>query len=114
MIHIAKLHAITHHQAARIRCFAAGDHFEQRGFTRAVGANHTHNTTRRQLEGKIVNQQPIAKTLGESLGNNDGISQPRRGRDGDFGRVRRLILAAAQQILIGRDTRLGFRLPRGG
>ena len=50
-----------------IGLFLAGQHAEQRGLARAVGADDADNAAGRQLEGKIVDQQPVAIGLVQAL-----------------------------------------------
>ena len=92
----------------------AGDHLEQRGLAGAVGADHADDAARRQVEGEIVDQQPVAEALGDLLGRDDVVAEPRPGRDDDLRLVERRLLLLGHHLLVGRDARLALGAPRLG
>ena len=56
LIHIGQLYRVAKFNRALIGLFLAGEHLEQRGFTRAVGPNHAYNAAGREREGQTFNQ----------------------------------------------------------
>ena len=67
LIDIAQLHAVADFDFPGIGLFLAGQHAEQRRLAGAVGTDDADNAAGRQLEGKIVDQQPVAIGLGQAL-----------------------------------------------
>ncbi len=84
LIDIAELDRIADDESARIGLFLAGDHAEQRRFAGAVGADDADDAAGRQVEGKIVDQEPVAIAFAEMLGLDHQIAEPRPGRNDDL------------------------------
>src|SRR4051812_3926687 len=76
LVDIAEMHALADDNGALVRGFLLGDHPEQRGLAGAVGADHADDAARRQLEGEIVDQHAVAKTLAEAFEVDDVLPQP--------------------------------------
>src|SRR5690606_13877428 len=82
----------------------------ERRLARTVRTNHTDNAARRQLEGKIIDQQTIAKALGDAVRLIDVASEARSRRDDDLRLAFLLLARFGEKVVIGIDTRLGLRL----
>ena len=70
-----------------VRLLLADDHPEQRRLADAVGADHADDAGARQRERQVVHEQPVAEPLGQALGLEHDVAQPRPGRDVDLGGV---------------------------
>src|SRR4029453_13131123 len=114
LVDIAQLHRRADRESARIRLVLAGDHLEQRGLAGAVGPDHADDAARRQVEGEVVDQQPIAEALGDPLRRDDVIAEPRSGRDDDLRLLERRLLLLGHHLLVGCDARLALGASRLG
>ncbi len=110
LIDIAELHRRADAEAAVIGLLAPRDHLEQRCLTGAVRPDDADNRPRGQLEGHILNQQPVAIALADIFRLDHQIAKPRPGRDIDLHIGGLLLGLLRQQILIGADPGLGFGL----
>src|SRR5258705_1534474 len=63
LVHIAKLDRLADLDDALVGLLLSGDHAEKRGLAGAVRTDDADDTARRQLEGEIVDQQVVAKSL---------------------------------------------------
>ena len=92
----------------------ADDHAEQRGLAGAVRADDADDAAGRQLEGEIVDQEPVAEAFADMVCLDDHVAEARARRNGD---LRLAVVVAAglrHKLVIGLDARLGFRLARLG
>ena len=96
---------------ARVRLFLAGDHAEERGFTRAVGPDHADDSARRQREIHIPIQQFLAVRFGDIDSPRSPSPEPRPGRDIDLDLLRLLRCSWLSHLLIRRDARFALGLP---
>src|SRR3569833_701193 len=112
LIDIAEMHGFADKEGTNNGLLLPGDHAEQRGLAGAVRTDHTDDATGRQLEGEIVDQQPIAKTLVETLEIDDVLAQALGDRDDDLRSLALLLARLLEQVLITLVARLGFGLPR--
>src|SRR5262249_13013377 len=81
-------------------------------FAGAVRTNDADDTAGRQLEGEILDQQPIAVTFAQPLEVDDVLTKPLAHRDDDLRGRRALLARLLQQILVTLIARLGFGLAR--
>ena len=63
LVDIAEMHGVAERDRAGVRLLLAGDHAEQRRLADAVRADDADDAARRQLEGEVVDQQPVAIAL---------------------------------------------------
>src|SRR5690606_14241623 len=112
LIDIAHHHGLADFQRAAIWLFLTGEHSDESGLARTVRPDHTDNAARRQLEGKIVDQQTITKALGDAVGLIDVATKTRPRRNDDLGLAFLLLACLGKKVLIGIDTRLGLCLTR--
>ena len=63
MVHVGKFHAGADTQLTGIGFFLAHDHTEQGGFAGTVRADNADDAAGRQVEGKLIVEQCIAKTF---------------------------------------------------
>src|SRR5579883_1043102 len=112
LIDIAKMHGFADFDRAGVRLLLADDHAEERGFARAIGADHADNAAGRQLEGEIVDQQPVAKALREMREVDDIVAKPLGDRNDDLRGCGRLLILLGDEFLIALDAGLGFGLAR--
>src|SRR5690606_11237911 len=80
----------------------------------AVRSDHADDAAGRQLEGEIVDQEPVAEALGEAVDLHHHAAQPRTGRNPDLRLADLLAPGLLGQLLVGLNARLGLRLPRLG
>src|ERR1700730_6309193 len=106
------MHALADGDGALVRRVLLGDHPEQRGLAGAVGADHADDAARRQLEGEIVDQQPVAKTFAEAFKVDDVLAETLGHGDRDLRRLGLLLAGLLQQLFITLIARLGFGLAR--
>ena len=64
------------------------------------------------LKLEILDQQPVAEALGQPVRLDHQVAQPRARWDHDLPRLRRLVARLVEQVLIGRDARLGLGAAR--
>ena len=115
LVHIAKLHAVADLDLARIGLFLARQHAEQGGLARAIGADDADNAAGRQLEGEVLDEQPVAIGLVQALHRDDIVAEPLARRNDDLRRGRfQPLVVGLDQFVIGLEAGLGFGLPRLG
>src|SRR5579883_3168285 len=112
LVDVAELHRRADREGTRIGFLLAGDHLEQRRLARAVWTDHADDAARRQLERKVVDQQPVAEALGDTVGLDHVVAETRAGGDDDLLRVERRLLLLLDHLVIGRDARLALGAPR--
>ncbi len=106
------MHQLADRDRPSVGLVLAGDHAEQRGLACTVRPDHADDAAGRQLEGEIVDQEVVAKTLLQAFEVDHVLPQPLGDRNDDL-RGRGLLLGRLpQQILVALVARLGFRLPR--
>ena len=68
------------------------------------------DAARRQLEGQVLEEHPVAVGLADSLRLDHHIAQPRAGRDVDLQLLAAPLVLLAQQLVVGADARLALGL----
>ena len=89
------------------------DHPEQRRLAGAVRPDDTDDASGRQVEGQVLDEQPVAEPLLHVLGPDDDVSEPRPRGNVDLDRVPPLGLVLGQQLLVRSEPRLRLGVPRG-
>src|SRR6185312_6137281 len=84
LVDIAKLDRLADPDGTGIRLFLAGDHAEKRRLAGAVGADDADDAAGRQLEGQVLDQQIVAKTLGQAFDLDHHIAEPLAMRNDDL------------------------------
>ena len=97
---------------ARVRLLLAGDHAEKRRLAGAVGADDADDAAGRQLERKLVDEQPVAVAFAEIDDVDDVLAEPLGHGNDDLRAGRRLLVALPDELVISRDARLGLGLTR--
>ena len=97
---------------AGVGLLAAGDHLEQRRLAGAVGADDADDAGAGKREREVLDQQTIAEALAQPVDLDDGVAEPRAGRDGD---LQLLVVGSAGlrlglQLLVGGEARLALGL----
>ncbi len=110
LIDIAEFDRVAVFDRAFVGGFLSGQHLEQRGFTRAVGADHADDAARRQREGQIFDQQLVAHVLFKSVHLDHLRSKARTVGDDDLGAREFFALGLVGEVVIGVDPGLGFGL----
>ena len=88
------------------------DHPEQRGLADAVRADHADDAGPGQRERQVVHQRAALETLGQVVGLEHDVAQPRAGRDVDLGGVDLAVaVGLGGQLVVPRQTGLALRLP---
>ena len=114
LVHEGHLHGLADLDLAGIGLLATGNHLEQCGFTRAVGADDAHDGARRNLEAQVVDQHAVAKGLGDVGELDHFLAQAVRHGDEDFvGFVALLVFEVAQLFKTG-QAGLALGLARFG
>ncbi len=108
------LHGLADFDAAAIGLLFAGDHLEQRGFTRAVGADDADDGASRYREAQVVDQQTVAKGFGDAVEIDDLIAQTLGHGDKDFLGFVALLMLKAGQFFEARNPCLRFGLAAFG
>jgi hypothetical protein len=108
------LHGLADLHFAAVRFFLAGDHAEQGGFTRAVGADDADDGAGRDLEAEVVDQQAVAIGFAHAVEFDDFVTQTFADGDEDFLRFVAGLVFLRIELFKAGDTRLGFGLARLG
>jgi len=98
----------------RIRFFAPGNHFEQSGFTSAVGPNDADDGTGRHLEAQVINQHTVAERLGHVRKLDHFMAKAVSHGNKDFVGFVALLVFKVAQFLKACQTGLALGLPRLG
>src|SRR5664280_3756463 len=112
LVDIAEMHALADRDGALVRLLLPGDHPEQRGLAGAVGADHPDDAARRQFEGEVIDQKPVAEPLGQALEIDHVLTEALGHGNRDLRGLGLLLIGLLQQVLIALVARLGFGLPR--
>ena len=99
---------------AAVGLLAAGDHPEDGGFAGTVRTDDANDGTRRNLETEVVDQQPVAISLGDVLELYHLVAQPLGHRDEDLLRLVAALVFVGRQFLEAGQTRLALGLPALG
>src|SRR5204862_7062428 len=98
---------------AAVRLLHPDDGLEQRGLTHAVRADDADDAVARQGEGQVVDQYPVAEALGQVVGLDDQVAQPRARRNLDLLEVQLAgLLRLGRHLLVPAQSRPGLGLPR--
>ena len=112
LINITQINSITNSDCTAVRLFLSGNHTEQSSFTRTIRPDDTDNSTLRNFEREIINQQAVTITFRNSGCFNNQITQTVSHRNRNMS-LRNLFLAGfGQQLFIRINTRLRFCLTR--
>src|SRR5262249_22398853 len=76
LVDVAERDRLADLDRALVRLVLPGDHAEQRGLARTVRADHPDDAARRQLEGKVVDQEIVTERLLEMLEVDHVLSEP--------------------------------------
>ena len=106
------LHGFANLQRAAVGLLLPGDHPEQRRLAGAVRPDHADDAAARQREVEAVDQQVVAVALAQAARFDDDVAEPGTRRNVDFGGFNFLRGVFAQQLLVGVEARLSFRLAR--
>ena len=112
LVDIAELDRVADAKAAAIGGILRGDQLEQGRFAGAVRPDHPDDPARRQAEIERLDQQPVAKALGDPFGADHQFAEPRPRRQYDLRRLGGLFAALGDQRFIGRQPRLALCLAR--
>ena len=112
LVHVGQAHRLPDLQRAAVGLLLAGDHAEERGLARAVGADDAHDAAAREAEGEVLDQQPVAVALDEVLDLHHHVAQPRARGDDDLGLALAIAPALREHLLVGLQARLGLGLAR--
>ena len=112
LVDIAKMHRLADLDGAFVGLFLPGDHAEQRGLAGAVRADHADDAARRQFEGQIIDQQIVAKALGQVVEIDHVLAKPLGHGNGDLRDHVLLGIGDLEQFLVALIARLGLGLPR--
>src|SRR6266446_3108727 len=110
LVHIAKLDRLANFDRTPIGLLLTGDHAEKRGLAGAVRTDDADDPTRRQLEGEIVDQQTVAKSLRKLVKINHVLAEPFGHRDDDLGGCGPLLRGFSEELIVALVTRLGLGL----
>ena len=115
LVDVGELHGVAELERARVGGLLAGDHAKQRRLAGAVGADHADDAGARQVEGRGLDQQPLAEALAQVASTRQHLlAQARARRDVDLDLVELDVALLGDQLLVARQTRLGLRaLPLG-
>src|SRR5207244_7117575 len=61
--HVGELYRLADAQRTRVRRLLAGDEAEQRRLPRPVRPDHADDAAARQLEGEVIEEEPVAVSL---------------------------------------------------
>ena len=112
LVDIRQLDGLAELERARVGLLLPGDHPQQGGLAGAVGADHADDPASRKLEVEVVDQQPVAVGLAQTVGLEHDIAQAGPGGDVDLDLVELDVSVLGQQRLIRVQTRLGLAAPR--
>src|ERR1700732_1341752 len=104
LVDIAEMHALADRDGALVRLLLPGDHAEQRGLAGAVRTDHADDAAGRQLEGEIVDQEPVAISLGQSLEIDHVLTEPLGHGNGDLRGLGLLLDGELHQILVALEA----------
>src|SRR5690606_36998032 len=107
---VSDLHGLTDAELTTVRLLVTGQHAKQGGLAGAIGTYHANDAAARQLKTQVIDQQTIAKALAQRASFDDGIAQPRPGRDADLAGIARALVGALHQLVIGPEPGLALRL----
>src|SRR5712664_93788 len=110
LVDIAEMHGFTDRDDALVRRLLLGDHPEQRGLAGAVGADHADDAAGRQFECEIVDQKPVAKSLGQAIEIDHVLAQPLGDGNRDLRGLGLLLAGLLQELFVALVARLGFGL----
>src|SRR4051794_6519204 len=104
------MHGLADGDGAGVRLLLTGDHAEQRGLAGAVRTDHPDDAAGRQLEGEIVDQEPVAKALVEAFEIDDVLAEALGDGDDDLRGLALLLARLLEQVLVAMVARLGLGL----
>ncbi len=110
LVDVGHLHRRADGQRARVGRLLARDHAEERRLARAVGADDADDAAAREGELEILEEEPVAVSLGDLAGDDDFVAEALGHRDHDFGRAFGLPLRLLPQLFVPRDARLALGL----
>src|SRR5262249_49350959 len=110
LVDIAEVHRLAEHDRALIRLLLAGEHAEEGGLPGAVRADDAHDAGRRELEGEILDEERLVVAFAEAFDIDDVLAEPLARRDDDLRLAGRALLVALEELVIGTDAGLRFRL----
>src|SRR5690606_22626678 len=84
LVDTGNMYTLADDDLAAVGLFLAGQHAEQGGFARAVTADDTDNGALGNGQRQVIDQHPIAVTLGYVVQLDDLVPQALAGRDVDF------------------------------
>ena len=99
-------------ELAAVGLLLAGDHLEEGRLAGAVRPDHADDAAGRERERHVLDEQPVAEALGDVLGLDDEVAEPRAGRDVDLDALDLEVRVVGEHLLVGRHARLRLRLPR--
>jgi hypothetical protein len=91
------------------------DHLEERGLAGAIGPDDADDAAVRQVEGKVLHEEPVPVRLADALRAHDDVAQARAGRDEQLLRLAaRLFALLRQERLVLLQPRLALGVPGAG
>src|SRR5262249_50710359 len=93
-----------------VRPLGAGQHAEQRRLAGPVRADDADDPAARQVEGQVVDQQPLTVALAQPLDADHQVPEPLAGRNVDLVGLVALLEFARGELLIALQARLALGL----
>src|SRR5687767_10866007 len=112
LVDISDLYGVADRQRPAVGLFRPRDHPEQSRLSRTVRADNPDDSTTRQRERKVVEQDLVAVRLLQSFRDHYIVAEPGRGWNDDLVLHHFLVTRGAGKLLVLLDTRLALRLPR--
>src|SRR5437763_10371507 len=100
LVDVRELDRLAHAQHAGIRLLLADDHPEERRLAGPIRAYDADDAAGREREGEPLEQQPVAEALGDLLGLDDHVAEPRPRRDVDLDALEPHVLLLSEQPLV--------------
>ena len=101
LVHVGQVHGVAHLDVAGVRRFLTGEHTEQGGLTRAVGADDADNGAARHREAQIFIEQLAVELLGDAVDLEHLLAEALAWRNVQFLGLVALLEVLAGQLLEG-------------
>src|SRR5256712_3579919 len=109
--HVCELDRVADTQRPAIVRLLVREQPKERRLSRSVRPDDPDDPAARQREGEVVEEEPVAVRLAQSLRLHDQLAEPRSGRDRDLELALALVGIFGEKPLVGFDARLALGLP---